>query len=126
MNFVKASDDGGGEDKWVCPRCGYELLNKNVETQTTKIVDAFGDKKLRDILQIKPDDKRKFGVMTQGRNNKLVMVSKDVGKERWSKYPVSEDNMAIIDDELKNEFFDILGMEISTPEDWLGIITNNS
>jgi DNA-directed RNA polymerase subunit M/transcription elongation factor TFIIS len=79
MNFIKASDEGSGEDKWVCPRCGYELLNRNVETQKTKIVDAFGNKKLRDILQIKPDDKRKFGVQ-RGNNNKLVVVSKDVGR----------------------------------------------
>jgi len=64
--------------------------------------------------------------MTQRNNNKLVVVSKDVGKERWSKYPVSEENMAMIDDELKREFYDILGMEISTPEEWLGIITDNS
>jgi len=42
--------------------------------------------------------------MTQRNNKKLVVVSKDVGKERWSKYPVSEENMAIIDEELKNEF----------------------
>jgi hypothetical protein len=40
--------------------------------------------------------------------------------ERWSKYPVSEENMAIIDYELKREFFEIMGMEISTPEEWLG------
>lgn len=119
MQFVKGEDESGKDAKWVCPRCLYEVSDKRIETETTRKVDAFQDKTLRDILQIKPTDKRKFGVMTDKHTNNLLVVSKDFGTKRWSKYPVSEENMVMIDDELKNEFFDIFGMEISTPEEWL-------